>query len=217
MADHHRTMRQILQVQERLMLAYLEGGERMPRPFSTPRAAPASRLPASRPVTPQPPAAARTVERPAVPSLATPVPPPPAPAPARRAAPLVPQQAPMPSPALQTDPKALLLKIASERTGYPEDMLGLDLDMEADLGIDSIKRVEILAAFRKAQPAAVSDFSCRRWRRSPKRRPCRKCSIASAPPFRRRKEPLRPFDQSGEGHGAALFPVCHAAGGRGPA
>ena len=36
-----------------------------------------------------------------------------------------------------------LLDIVSERTGYPEEMLNLDADLEADLGIDSIKRVEI--------------------------------------------------------------------------
>jgi len=40
-----------------------------------------------------------------------------------------------------------LLKIVSERTGYPSEMLNLDLDLEADLGIDSIKRVEILGSF----------------------------------------------------------------------
>jgi len=40
--------------------------------------------------------------------------------------------------------RAALLRIVSERTGYPEDMLDLDLNLEADLGIDSIKRVEIL-------------------------------------------------------------------------
>ncbi|MCS6851309.1 MAG: SDR family NAD(P)-dependent oxidoreductase [Gemmataceae bacterium] len=37
-----------------------------------------------------------------------------------------------------------LLDIVGKRTGYPPEMLGLDLDLEADLGIDSIKRVEIL-------------------------------------------------------------------------
>lgn len=36
-----------------------------------------------------------------------------------------------------------LLEVVSERTGYPEEMLSLDVDLEADLGIDSIKRVEI--------------------------------------------------------------------------
>ncbi len=44
------------------------------------------------------------------------------------------------------DIKQLLLKIVCERTGYPEEMLDLDLDLEADLSIDSIKRVEILGA-----------------------------------------------------------------------
>ncbi|MDR3632777.1 MAG: SDR family NAD(P)-dependent oxidoreductase, partial [Isosphaeraceae bacterium] len=43
-----------------------------------------------------------------------------------------------------------LLNIVRERTGYPAEMLGLDLDLEADLGIDSIKRVEILGSLREA-------------------------------------------------------------------
>jgi acyl transferase domain-containing protein/NAD(P)-dependent dehydrogenase (short-subunit alcohol dehydrogenase family) len=43
--------------------------------------------------------------------------------------------------------QAQLLHLVSERTGYPESMLGLDLDLEADLGIDSIKRIEILGTF----------------------------------------------------------------------
>jgi len=44
------------------------------------------------------------------------------------------------------DVTATLLSIVSERTGYPLEMLDLDLDLEADLSIDSIKRVEILGA-----------------------------------------------------------------------
>jgi NAD(P)-dependent dehydrogenase (short-subunit alcohol dehydrogenase family)/acyl carrier protein len=39
---------------------------------------------------------------------------------------------------------AQLLDLVSERTGYPKEALSIDLDLEADLGIDSIKRVEIL-------------------------------------------------------------------------
>ena len=39
---------------------------------------------------------------------------------------------------------ARLLDLVSERTGYPKESLSIDLDLEADLGIDSIKRVEIL-------------------------------------------------------------------------
>ncbi|WP_133305788.1 acyl carrier protein, partial [Micromonospora sp. MW-13] len=30
-----------------------------------------------------------------------------------------------------------------ERTGYPVDLIELDLDLEADLSIDSIKRAEV--------------------------------------------------------------------------
>jgi len=42
----------------------------------------------------------------------------------------------------------ILLEIVSEKTGYPEDMLGLDLDLEADLSIDSIKRIEIIGELK---------------------------------------------------------------------
>jgi polyketide-type polyunsaturated fatty acid synthase PfaA len=45
-----------------------------------------------------------------------------------------------------------LLAIISEKTGYPVEMLELDMDMEADLGIDSIKRVEILGALQEMYP-----------------------------------------------------------------
>ncbi|MBH8564537.1 polyketide synthase, partial [Nostoc sp. CENA67] len=45
-----------------------------------------------------------------------------------------------------------LLAITSEKTGYPVEMLELDMDMEADLGIDSIKRVEILGAMQEMYP-----------------------------------------------------------------
>ncbi len=45
-----------------------------------------------------------------------------------------------------------LLKVVAEKTGYPVEMLELEMDMEADLGIDSIKRVEILGAAQDAMP-----------------------------------------------------------------
>jgi malonyl CoA-acyl carrier protein transacylase/NAD(P)-dependent dehydrogenase (short-subunit alcohol dehydrogenase family) len=48
---------------------------------------------------------------------------------------------------------ASLREIVSDRTGYPIDTLGLDLDIEADLGIDSIKRVEILGKLRDEFPS----------------------------------------------------------------
>jgi acyl transferase domain-containing protein/NAD(P)H-dependent flavin oxidoreductase YrpB (nitropropane dioxygenase family)/acyl carrier protein len=43
-----------------------------------------------------------------------------------------------------------LLEIISDRTGYPVDFLNPDLELAADLGIDSIKKVEILGTFQRA-------------------------------------------------------------------
>ncbi len=42
----------------------------------------------------------------------------------------------------------LLLRVVAEKTGYPVEMLEMDMAMEADLGIDSIKRVEIMSAMQ---------------------------------------------------------------------
>ena len=42
--------------------------------------------------------------------------------------------------------ESIMLNVVADRTGYPIEMLELSMDMEADLGIDSIKRVEILGA-----------------------------------------------------------------------
>ena len=46
----------------------------------------------------------------------------------------------------------LLLDVVADKTGYPAEMLELEMDMEADLGIDSIKRVEILGAMEEQVP-----------------------------------------------------------------
>ena len=45
-----------------------------------------------------------------------------------------------------------MLEVVSRLTGYPEEMLGLDMDIEAELGIDSIKRVEILSTLEEKMP-----------------------------------------------------------------
>jgi NADP-dependent 3-hydroxy acid dehydrogenase YdfG len=50
------------------------------------------------------------------------------------------------------DLETLLISIVAERTGYPVEMLGAHLELEGDLGIDSIKRVEILSAVRTRLP-----------------------------------------------------------------
>ncbi|TVP69399.1 MAG: SDR family NAD(P)-dependent oxidoreductase [Nitriliruptor sp.] len=74
-----------------------------------------------------------------VPELATPAP---AEAPAPAAA--APAEA-----AAATDPvEATILELVSEQTGYPPDMLDLELDLEADLGIDTVKQAELFVAVR---------------------------------------------------------------------
>jgi acyl transferase domain-containing protein len=43
-----------------------------------------------------------------------------------------------------------VLAIVAEQTGYPLDMLELDLDLEADLGVDTVKQAETFLAIRTA-------------------------------------------------------------------
>ena len=64
-----------------------------------------------------------------------------------------PAQQPPPKPAPGPDAGALtktVRQVVCRLTGYPEEMIGLDMDMESDLGIDSIKRVEILSALEES-------------------------------------------------------------------
>lgn len=56
------------------------------------------------------------------------------------------------APAPSGDLTGLVLSIVADKTGYPRDVLALDMDLESDLGIDSIKRVQILAAVHEARP-----------------------------------------------------------------
>ena len=46
----------------------------------------------------------------------------------------------------------IVLQVVSEKTGYPTEMLNLDMSLDHDLGIDSIKRVEILSALQERVP-----------------------------------------------------------------
>ena len=48
--------------------------------------------------------------------------------------------------------REVLIATVSELTGYPQEMLNTDMDIEADLGIDSIKRVEILSTMEEQMP-----------------------------------------------------------------
>ena len=55
-------------------------------------------------------------------------------------------------PALELDFESLLLDVVAEKTGYPKEMLTLDMELESGLGIDSIKRVEILSSLQEQVP-----------------------------------------------------------------
>ncbi|MDA0167631.1 SDR family NAD(P)-dependent oxidoreductase [Solirubrobacter taibaiensis] len=50
-----------------------------------------------------------------------------------------------------------VLAVIAEKTGYPADTLDPSMDIEADLGIDSIKRVEIMAALQADHPELTPD------------------------------------------------------------
>ncbi len=52
--------------------------------------------------------------------------------------------------------KETLIETVSHLTGYPVETLGLDMDLEADLGIDSIKRVEIFSSLEEKIPGIRS-------------------------------------------------------------
>jgi polyketide-type polyunsaturated fatty acid synthase PfaA len=108
---------------------------------------------------PQPPASqtfttpARPYTPPA-PPVSMPVQPAPVPEPPKPVAPVQAVTAPSPVSSgfsVKTLEEALLA-VVSEKTGYQAEMLELDMDMEADLGIDSIKRVEILNGIQEKMP-----------------------------------------------------------------
>ncbi|HEX6887240.1 MAG TPA: beta-ketoacyl synthase N-terminal-like domain-containing protein, partial [Candidatus Nanopelagicales bacterium] len=92
--------------------------------------------------------------------VAAPAPMPVAPTPAPTAAPVpaapapvvaAPVAAPAPvAPAPTADPVAdAVVAIVSEMTGYPPELLDVDLDLEADLGVDTVKQAEVFAAVRE--------------------------------------------------------------------
>jgi polyketide-type polyunsaturated fatty acid synthase PfaA len=72
------------------------------------------------------------------------------------APPAPPPPPPKPEEPKQKDLSGILLDVVAEKTGYPTEMLSLDMGLDADLGIDSIKRVEILSALQDRQPKLPS-------------------------------------------------------------
>ncbi|WP_405163030.1 SDR family oxidoreductase [Nocardia sp. NBC_01499] len=112
------------------------------------------------PATPDAPAVAVAVAPAPTPAAAAPTPTAAAPTPAvtaptPAATPAAVEPTPEPAPAAEdaaVDIEDTLLTIMAELTGYPVDMLGTDMDLEHDLGVDSIKRVQILSTIRQRVP-----------------------------------------------------------------
>ncbi|MBK7973418.1 MAG: acyltransferase domain-containing protein [Deltaproteobacteria bacterium] len=159
--EFQETMRRFLDTQAAVMQAFYGSAEVVAQPAGIrepdvaevaflpeqvrgPAQAPGPEVEAPRPVVAQP---AMSAARPAAPAASTtavrPTVPEPAAAPVPSGAPAMP------------DPVETLRAIVTERTGYPAEMLDLDAGLESDLGIDSIKRVEIIAAFRRAAVPSV--------------------------------------------------------------
>jgi len=54
------------------------------------------------------------------------------------------------------DPVQIMIKVISEKSGYPEELIDAEMNIEADLGIDSIKRIEIFAEISKQIPGELN-------------------------------------------------------------
>jgi acyl transferase domain-containing protein/NAD(P)H-dependent flavin oxidoreductase YrpB (nitropropane dioxygenase family) len=134
-AQFQDTMRLFLETQRRVMTAYFGGAT--PTPDVEPRSVVEAGLQPPEPVTMDSRLPASPVAEP-----------PPVAAPTEA----------QPLPETPHDLTAKLLQVVSRSTGYPADMLDLNANIEADMGIDSIKRLEIVAAFRRLVLPSVVDL-----------------------------------------------------------
>ena len=55
---------------------------------------------------------------------------------------------PATAPVTVDDVMTQVTMIVAQMTGYPADLLDPDLDLEADLGVDTVKQAEVFAAVR---------------------------------------------------------------------
>jgi acyl transferase domain-containing protein/NAD(P)H-dependent flavin oxidoreductase YrpB (nitropropane dioxygenase family)/NAD(P)-dependent dehydrogenase (short-subunit alcohol dehydrogenase family) len=148
-ATYQETMRQFLAAQERIVTTMLQGAGHAGDP-SLPAgdiAAALRHMPQAAAKPPATPAAvpAARVEREA-PREAAMAPP---------AAPEIEHLAPA-APIDREELTRLIVATAEKATGYPPDMLGVDAVVEAELGIGSIKRLEILEALAAQLPAVLA-------------------------------------------------------------
>jgi acyl transferase domain-containing protein/NADP-dependent 3-hydroxy acid dehydrogenase YdfG len=66
----------------------------------------------------------------------------------------VPVTTPLAAPSTASAVTAIVQAVVAEKTGYPADILTPEMELDADLGIDSIKRVEIFSALQERLPEA---------------------------------------------------------------
>ncbi len=140
--EHFQVMEQFLQTQEEVMHAYLSAAAATPR----------SGAPASMPVSAGHPTVAlagRSMGEPTPDST-------PATTITETNSAIVAHAAPAVAAMRTRNLQDVLVSLVSERTGYPIEMLDLDADLEADLGIDSIKRIEILGNLQQMGEATGS-------------------------------------------------------------
>ena len=106
-----------------------------------------------------------------------------------------------------------IVALVAEQTGYPADMLDMDLDLEADLGIDTVKQAELFATIREAYGIERDDTL--KLRDYPTLEPRRRASCKSAPPppaevpglrSSPRRPPVRAVDTVGPGRRRARRP-----------
>jgi NAD(P)-dependent dehydrogenase (short-subunit alcohol dehydrogenase family)/acyl carrier protein len=144
MAQFQQTMMHFMDTQRRVMLTFLEGTAEAALPEQLAQALPMEHGAVTGEVSPD-------VESGPVDQLAAPPPQ------ERPPAAVVSSSPPDEEQRDSATLSAKLLEIVSERTGYPADMLDLSLNLEADLGIDSIKRVEILGNFQEILGATAPE------------------------------------------------------------
>ncbi|HLJ21764.1 MAG TPA: SDR family NAD(P)-dependent oxidoreductase [Stellaceae bacterium] len=133
-AAYQETMRQFVATQERVLMQLLQGGDHAQ--------VGAHPLPTALPAPPQsaPPRSAAASA-------------PPAPVAAEAIAATI---EPPPAVLDRAQIAALIVELSAARTGYPPEMLGLDQDVEAELGIGSIKRLEILETLGQRLPPRLA-------------------------------------------------------------
>ncbi len=143
-------------------LASLATGQPMVTPQPAPTTSPISQLPtiapmpAMAPSQPSPITSAPTQPKTPAPALQPVSVPTPVEPMEEAPTPLVAEPATAPAPAATPtalDMQQLLFEVVADKTGYPAEVLRREMALESELGIDSIKRVEILSAIQEQVPA----------------------------------------------------------------